>query len=143
MGRLAQTALYPWGTELEELIRSYGEINDELFRSRNMDPATVDPGELEQMFGVRSTEELAQKAAESAETNLKLAIIGQKAAQEKNVSFGKEDYEQAVRDMAKKYLMEASAVRNATPFLAALVEKYAKLLIAELIARAEAAMREV
>ena len=125
------------------MIRSYGEINDELFRSRNMDPATVDPGELEQMFGVRSTEELAQKAAESAETNLKLAIIGQKAAQEKNVSFGKEDYEQAVRDMAKKYLMEASAVRNATPFLAALVEKYVKLLIAELIARAEAAMREV
>ena len=128
---------------MDDLIRSYQAINDELFGSRNMDPAMVGADELEQMFGVRSMEELDKKTAESAETNLKLAIIGQKVALERGMSFNEEDYEQTVRAMAQKYLMEETAVRNATPFKAALVEKYVKLLISEQIASTEASMKEV
>lgn len=143
MGKIAQVTLHPWGTELDDLIRSYRAVNDELFRSRNMDPASIEPGELEQMFGVRSVEELDQKTAESAEVNLKLAVIGQKIALEQGMSFDEEDYGQAVRAMAEKYLMEEAAVRSATPFKSALAEKYIKLLISEQIARTEASMREV
>lgn len=143
MSRISQLTLEPWETELDDLIRSYQAINDELFGSRNMDPAMVGADELEQMFGVRSMEELDKKTAESAETNLKLAIIGQKVALERGMSFNEEDYEQTVRAMAQKYLMEETAVRNATPFKAALVEKYVKLLISEQIASTEASMKEV
>lgn len=143
MGKIAQVTLHPWGTELDDLISSYRAVNDELFRSRNMDPASIEPGELEQMFGVRSVEELDQKTAESAEVNLKLAVIGQKIALEQGMSFGEEDYGQAVRAMAEKYLMEETAVRSAMPFKSALAEKYIKLLISEQIARTEASMREV
>ena len=143
MSRISQLTLEPWETELDDLIRSYQAINDELFGSRNMDPAMVGADELEQMFGVRSMEELDKKTAESAETNLKLAIIGQKVALERGMSFNEEDYEQTVRAMAQKYLMKETAVRNATPFKAALVEKYVKLLILEQIASTEASMKEV
>ena len=68
---------------------------------------------------------------------------GQKIAKEKGMSCDEADYEDFVRTHAQKYLMDEDAVRNTTPFLAMLVEKYAKLVIAEQIARTEASMKEV
>lgn len=143
MGRLAQLTLHPWGTELEDLIESYRATNAEMLHSRNMDPASVDPDWLEQTFGVRTAEELGRQMAESAQTNLKMAVIGQKLARDRGISFSEEDYWEAIRANARKYLMDEEAVRRATPFLAVLVEKYAKLLISEQITRTEAFMKEV
>jgi FKBP-type peptidyl-prolyl cis-trans isomerase (trigger factor) len=143
MSRIAQLALCPWEAELEELTASYRASNAEMFRSRNMDPAALDPDQLEQTFGVRTAEELDRMMAESAVTNLKMAVIGQKIAKEKGMSCDEADYEDFVRTHAQKYLMDEDAVRNTTPFLAMLVEQYAKLVIAEQIARTEASMKEV
>ena len=80
MGKANRATLVPCGTELDDLIRDYQGINAELFRSRNMDPASVAPDELEQAFGIRTVADLDKKTADSAALNLKLAIIGQKVA---------------------------------------------------------------
>lgn len=143
LSRIEQTELLPFGTELEELIRDYRGINEELFRSRSMDEASLKAEELEQMFGVRSMEELDKMTAASAETNLKMAIVGQKIAMEQGFVFGEAEYEKQIQAHAEKYLMDVEAVRRNTSFLSALVEEYVKLLISEQIARTESSMKEV
>ena len=143
LGKADRATLVPCGTELDDLIRDYQGINAELFRSRNMDPASVAPDELEQAFGVRTVEDLDKKTADSAALNLKLAIIGQKVAMERGLAFGEAEYEQKICTLAKKYLMNEESVRKNTSFKTALVEEYVKLLFSEQIARTEAIMREV
>ena len=143
LGKIAQAELLPFGTELKDLIRDYRGINQELFSSRNMNAASLDSDELEQMFGVRSIEELDEKTAESAEINLKMAIIGQKIAIEKGLTFGEPEYDEHIRAHAGKYLMDENAVRENTSFKSALVEEYVKLLISDLIAKTGSSMREV
>ena len=143
LGKIAQAELLPFGTELKDLIRDYRGINQELFSSRNMNAASLDSDELEQMFGVRSIEELDEKTAESAEINLKMAIIGQKIAIEKGFTFGEPEYDEHIRAHAGKYLMDEDAVRENTSFKSALVEEYVKLLISDLIAQTDSSMREV
>lgn len=108
-----------------------------------MDAESLDSDELEQMFGVRSIEELDEKTAESAEINLKMAIIGQKIAIEKGLTFGEPEYDEHIRAHAGKYLMDENAVRENTSFKSALVEEYVKLLISDLIAKTGSSMREV
>ena len=143
LGKANRATLVPCGTELDDLIRDYQGINAELFRSRNMDPASVAPDELEQAFGIRTVADLDKKTADSAALNLKLAIIGQKVAMERGLAFGEAEYEQKICTLAKKYLMNEESVRNNTSFKTALVEEYVKLLFSEQIARTEAIMREV
>ena len=142
LGKADRATLVPCGTELDDLIRDYQGINAELFRSRNMDPASVAPDELEQAFGVRTVEDLDKKTADSAALNLKLAIIGQKVAMEQGLSFGKAEYEQRICTLAKKYLMNEDSVRKSSSFKTVLVEEYVKLLFSEQIARTEAILRE-
>ena len=143
LGKANRATLVPCGTELDDLIRDYQGINAELFRSRNMDPASVAPDELEQAFGIRTVADLDKKTADSAALNLKLAIIGQKVAMERGLAFGEAEYEQKICTLAKKYLMNEESVRKNTSFKTALVEEYVKLLFSEQIARTEAIMREV
>ena len=143
LGKANRATLVPCGTELDDLIRDYQGINAELFRSRNMDPASVAPDELEQAFGIRTVADLNKKTADSAALNLKLAIIGQKVAMERGLAFGEAEYEQKICTLAKKYLMNEESVRKNTSFKTALVEEYVKLLFSEQIARTEAIMREV
>ena len=143
LGKANRATLVPCGTELDDLIRDYQGINAELFRSRNMDPASVAPDELEQAFGIRTVADLDKKTADSAALNLKLAIIGQEVAMERGLAFGEAEYEQKICTLAKKYLMNEESVRKNTSFKTALVEEYVKLLFSEQIARTEAIMREV
>ena len=143
LGKANRATLVPCGTELDDLIRDYQGINAELFRSRNMDPASIAPDELEQAFGIRTVADLDKKTADSAALNLKLAIIGQKVAMERGLAFGEAEYEQKICTLAKKYLMNEESVRKNTSFKTALVEEYVKLLFSEQIARTEAIMREV
>lgn len=143
MTRLCEeTELAEHGGEVEALTDSYLETSLEMLRSRNLDPSQMAPDDLEQSVGFRSIEEARPTCRDNAIRNLKMAVIGQKAADAVEKHFSEEEYQAFVQHQTEKYLMDPALAEKLISPLDFLVSKNVGILVRELRKRIAESLEE-